>query len=36
MYAVQVLSCAFVVCTTVTFGSYILLRHCLMQWSDEC
>lgn len=35
MYAVQLLSCAFLGCTTVTLSSYILLRHCFMQWSDE-
>lgn len=35
MYAVQLLSCAFVICTTVTLSSYIFLRYCLMQWSDE-
>jgi hypothetical protein len=35
MFAIQLLSCAFVLGAAVSFGSYALLRHCLMQWSDE-
>jgi hypothetical protein len=35
MFAAQLLSCAFVLGATLTLTSYVLLRHCLIQWSDE-
>ncbi len=35
MFAIQLLSAAFLLATAFTFASYTLINNCLVEWSDE-